>query len=77
MKAELFGELHEQKLFELLIKFGFEKQEDDTKIIFKNGDEIFVYPKTELSINHYYATRHHLDWNGWMTKDEFNLVFKL
>ena len=42
------------KLFDMLINFGFNKIENDNYIIFKqfinNKEEVFVYPKTELSI---------------------------
>lgn len=68
---------NKELLFQLLTKFGFEKQDDNTKIIFKNDNEIIVYPKTELSMCHYLTTRQHLDRNGRMKKDEFNSVFKL
>ena len=69
------------KLFDMLINFGFNKIENDNYIIFKqfinNKEEVFVYPKTELSINHYASTRHHLDWNGWIDKKNFNKMFDL
>jgi hypothetical protein len=66
---------NKQKLFDLLIKFRFDKTETDKYIIFKNCDEIFVFPNTELQERHYITTRYHLDMNGWMDKDDFNSVF--
>ncbi len=66
----------DQKLFDLLIKFGFKKTEDDKKIVFKKDDEIFVYPPTKLQKRHYMATRKHLDMNNWIKESEFDLIFK-
>ena len=66
---------NKQKLFDLLIEFGFKKTEYNEKIIFKNGDEIFVYPQTELQKHHYMTTRKHLHMNGWIDECDFNLIF--
>ena len=66
---------NKQKLFDLLIKFGFDKNATDKYTTFKNGDEIFVFPNTELQERHYITTRKQLDMNGWMNEDDFNSVF--
>ncbi len=66
---------NKQKLFDILINFGFKKTEKENLIFFKNNDEIFVYPNTELYTRHYITTRKQLDMNGWMDQEEFNSVF--
>ena len=66
---------NDQKLFDLLTKLGFEKTQDNKKMIFKNGDEIFVYPQMELQRHHYMATRKHLDMNGRISKCDFDSIF--
>jgi hypothetical protein len=74
--SDVSGSLkNKQKLFDLLIKFGFNKIENEKHTIFENDDEIFVFPNTELQEKHYMSTRKQLDMNGWMDEDDFNSVF--
>ena len=66
---------NKQKLFDILTDFGFIKTETDKFTTFKNGNEIFVFPNTELQERHYITTRKQLDMNGWMDEEDFNSVF--
>jgi hypothetical protein len=66
-----------EKLFELLINLGFTKMVSPKFTYFKSGEEVFVYPNTELQSHHYIATRKQLDANGWLCADDFNDDFEL
>lgn len=66
-----------KKLFNLLESFGFIKTETDKFIFFKFKKDIFVFPKTKLTIQHLCATRHQLDYQGYINKEDFNKKFNL
>lgn len=69
--------MKKEKLFNLLIKFGFTQMESEKFTYFKNGKEVFVYPNGKLQLHHYTTTRRQLDMNGWMSEGDFNDKFDL
>ncbi|MCK9416620.1 hypothetical protein M0Q97_08195 [Candidatus Dojkabacteria bacterium] len=64
-------------LYNLVVNLGFERIDKDNFIIFKNGEEILVYPKTDLEDHHFITTRHQLNMNGWMSDYDFDVNFKI
>ena len=63
------------KLFNLLIKFGFVKNITQHHIMFEKDNELLIYPKTKLEVQHFASTRYQLDMNGHISKKEFTLMF--
>lgn len=74
-------ENNKQRLFDMLIGFGFTKIESDKHIYFSNNingkDEIFIFPNSGLQAHHYIYARKQLDMNGWLDEDDFNEKFGL
>jgi len=66
-----------EKLYSILIDFGFIKTETYNHIFFRNGREVFAYPKYELQDYHFITSRKQLHENGWIDKKEFNKLFNL
>lgn len=76
--SEFIKKKKTKKLFEILIKLGFEKIISHDLIIFKlNYNDFIVLPKDNIRMHHLTSVRHHLYYFGLMNKKDFNKKLKI
>lgn len=62
-------------LYNLLSQIGYKKSFGVNCVIFTLDEKILVFPEGELSSKHFIATRHHLDYYGEMSSENFTRYF--